>query len=90
MSFLSQVAFFVFPRIVFVLVYLDSDYLQHAYRGLLLPLVGFLFLPITVLAYALLVDVEQTITGIGYLTLIFSIAIDLGSLFVSASNRGRK
>ena len=89
MSDLSQVAFLVFPRVVLLLVYLDSDYVQNAYRGLLFPLIGFLFLPLTVLAYALLVDIEQTTTGIGYLVLIGSLTIDLGSIFVGFSNRRR-
>ena len=87
MSYLSQIAFLVFPRVVLVLVYLDSDYVQNAYRGLLFPLIGFLFLPLTILAYALLVDIEQSSTGVGYLVLIGSVAVDLGSIFVGVSNR---
>ena len=87
MSYLSQIAFLVFPRVVLLLVYLDSDYVQNAYRGLLFPLIGFLFLPLTVLAYALLVDIEQSSTGVGYLVLIGSVAVDLGSIFVGVSNR---
>ena len=89
MSYLSQVAFLVFPRVVLLLVYLDSDYVQNAYRGLLFPLIGFLFLPLTVLAYALLVDIEQSSTGVGYLVLIGSVVVDLGSIFVGVSNRRR-
>ena len=89
MSYLSQIAFLVFPRVVLLLVYLDSDYVQNAYRGLLFPLIGFLFLPLTILAYAFLVDIEQSSTGIGYLILIGSLAIDLGSIFVGVSNRRR-
>ena len=89
MSYLSQIAFLVFPRVVLLLVYLDSDYVQNAYRGQLFPLIGFLFLPLTILAYAFLVDIEQSSTGIGYLILIGSLAIDLGSIFVGVSNRRR-
>ena len=91
MSCLSQIVFLVLPRIVLVLVYLNSDYLQQAAnRGLLLPLVGFVFLPLTVLAYALMVDVGQSDTSIGFLLLIISMATDLGSLFVVASHRRRQ
>jgi len=90
-SCLSQIAFLVLPRIVLVLVYLNSDYVQQAaYHGLLLPLVGFVFLPLTVLAYALMVDVGQSTTSIGFLLLIICIATDLGSLFVGASHRRRE
>jgi len=39
-----------FPRIALVLLFLFSNYLQRAYHGLSLLLLGFLFLPFTVLA----------------------------------------
>ena len=78
------------PRIVFVLVHFSYDYVQQAANhGLLLPLVGFVFLPLTVLAYALMVDVAQSDTSIGFLLLIISMATDLGSLLVGASHRRR-
>ena len=79
------------PRIVFVLVYFNYDYVQQAaHKGLLLPLAGFVLLPLTVLAYALLLDVGQATTSVGYLLLMMSIATDLGSLFVGTSNRRRE
>jgi hypothetical protein len=36
-----------FPRVVLVLMFLLSDYLTRAYHGLLVPLLGFIFLPLT-------------------------------------------
>jgi hypothetical protein len=90
MSCLSQIVFIMLPRIVLVLVFLNTTYVQRAANhGLLLPLVGFVFLPLTVLAYALMVDVGQSDTSIGFLLLIISMATDLGSLFVGASHRRR-
>jgi hypothetical protein len=90
-SCLSQIVFLVLPRIVLVLVYLNFDYVQQAaHKGILLPLVGFVVLPLTVLAYALMVDVGQSATSIAYLLLIICIATDLGSLFIGTSNRRRE
>lgn len=90
MSCLSQIVFLVLPRIVLMLVYVNTTSVQRAANhGLLLPLVGFVFLPLTVLAYALMVDVGQSDTSIGFLLLIISMATDLGSLFVGASYRRR-
>ena len=90
MSCLSQIVFIMLPRIVLVLVFLNTTYVQRAANhGLLLPLVGFVFLPLTVLAYALMVDVAQSDTSIGFLLLIISMATDLGSLLVGTSHRRR-
>jgi Zn-dependent protease with chaperone function len=41
-----------FPRIALALLFFFSNYLERAYHGLILPLLGFVFLPITTLAYA--------------------------------------
>ena len=83
MSCLSQIVFLVLPRIVLVLVYLNFDYVQQAaHKGILLQLVGFVVLPLTVLAYALMFDVGQSGTSIAYLLLIICMATDLGGLFL--------
>jgi hypothetical protein len=54
--------------------------LQRAYQGLLLPLLGFLLLPLTMLAYAWMTDTRQSIAGINLLILIVVVVIDLGGL----------
>jgi hypothetical protein len=69
-----------FPRIALVLLFLSSNYLQRAYQGLLLPLLGFLFLPLTTLAYAWMTNTHQLIAGINLLILIIAVVIDLGGL----------
>jgi hypothetical protein len=56
------------------------NYLQRAYNGLLLPLLGFLFLPLTALAYAWLRNTRQPIAGLNLLLLIIAVVIDLASL----------
>jgi hypothetical protein len=69
-----------FPRIALVLLFVFSNYLQRAYHGLLLPLLGFLFLPLTTLAYAWMTNTRQPIAGINLLILIIAVVIDLGGL----------
>ena len=40
----------LFPRVVLAVMYLTSTYLQRAFHGeMLLPLLGFIFLPLTTL-----------------------------------------
>jgi len=42
-----------FPRVALVLMWLFSTYLQRAFHGgVLLPILGFLFLPLTTIVYA--------------------------------------
>ena len=69
-----------FPRIALVLLFLFSNYLQRAYHGLILPLLGFLFLPLTKLAYAWMTNTRQPLAGINLLILIVAVVIDLGGL----------
>ena len=77
---LLLIVFLAFPRIALVLLYLTSNYLQRAYHGLLFPLLGFLFLPLTTLAYAWMTNTRQPIAGINLLILIVAVVIDLGGL----------
>jgi hypothetical protein len=69
-----------FPRIVLVVLLLLTTYLERAYHGLLLPLLGFLFVPLTTLAYAWMVNTGQPIAGINLLILVVAVAIDLGGI----------
>jgi hypothetical protein len=77
---LVLIVFLAFPRIALVWLFFTSNYLQRAYDGLLLPLLGFLFLPLTTLAYAWMTNTRQPVAGINLLILIIAVAIDLGGL----------
>ena len=87
---LVLIVLLAFPRIALVLIFLFSNYLQRAYHGLLLPLIGFLFLPLTTLAYAWMVNTRQPIAGINLVILVIAVVIDLGGLGHGASRRRRE
>jgi hypothetical protein len=87
---LLLVLFLAFPRIALVLLFLFSNYLQHAYNGLLVPFVGFLFLPLTTLAYAWMANTGRPTTGVNLLILIIAVVIDLSSLGGGAYRRRRE
>ena len=72
--------FVAFPRIALLLVFLLSNYLQRAYNGLLLPILGFIFLPLTTLVYAWMANTHQVIAGINLVILIIAVVIDVGGL----------
>jgi hypothetical protein len=70
-----------FPRVALALLFFMSNYLQRAFHGMmLLPVLGFLFLPLTTLAYAWMVNTHQAIAGINVIILIIAVLIDAGGL----------
>ena len=77
---LLLIVFLAFPRIALAVLFFTSNYLERAYHGLLVPLLGFLFLPLTTLAYAWMMNTRQPVAGMNLLILIIAVAIDLGGL----------
>ena len=69
-----------FPRVILVLMFFLSNYLQRAYHEMLIPLLGFFFLPLTTLAYAWMVNNHQAIAGVNLLILVIAAVIDAGGL----------
>jgi hypothetical protein len=69
-----------FPRVILALLFFFSTYLQRAYHGLLIPLLGFFFLPITTLVYAWMVNNHMAIAGANLLILVIAVVIDAGGL----------
>ncbi|HLW76544.1 MAG TPA: hypothetical protein VKS01_06150 [Bryobacteraceae bacterium] len=78
-----------FPRIILAVLFFFTGYLEHAYHGLLIPVVGFIFLPLTTLVYAWMVNTHQTIEGVNLLLLIVAVVIDVGGLGGGARHRAR-
>jgi hypothetical protein len=70
-----------FPRIVLAVMFFTSNYLQRAYSGgLIVPIVGFIFLPLTTLAYAWMINSHLPIVGVNLVILIVAVIIDVGGL----------
>ena len=67
---------FFFPRIVIVLLYLFTDWWKASFDGILIPLLGFFFLPLTTLWYGISeAFFDGSIQTIG---LIVAVLMDLG------------
>lgn len=79
-----------FPRIVLAILFLFSNYLQHAYHGILLPLLGFIFLPLTTLCYAWMINSGMPVEGINLLILVIAVLIDAGGLGGGEYHRRRR
>ena len=79
-----------FPRIFLIGMFLLSNYLERAYHGYILPILGFIFLPITTITYAWLSNTHRPIEGIYLIVLIIAVLIDAGGLGGGAYHRGRR
>jgi len=80
-----------FPRLAIILVWLFSAYLQQAYITVLWPVLGFIFLPLTTLAYAWAwhQNNAQPFQGLGMALIIIAALFDLG-LLGGGARSGRK
>ena len=90
MGCLVLIVFLAFPRIALVLLFVFSNFLQRAYHGLILPLLGFLFLPLTTLVYAWMANTRMPIAGINLLILVIAVVIDLGGMGGGEYHRRRR
>jgi hypothetical protein len=77
---LLLILFVAFPRIALLLLFFLTTYLQHAFQSLLVLLIGFLFLPLTTLVYAWMVNSHMPVIGLNLIILIIAVIVDIGSL----------
>jgi hypothetical protein len=80
----------VFPRLVLAVMFLTSTYLQRAYHSLLILILGFVFLPLTTIVYAWMVNSHMPMEGINLVYLLVAVIIDLGGLGGGESHRRRR
>lgn len=88
---LLVVVILLFPRVTLALLWFFSTYLQRAFHGgVLPPLLGFLFLPVTTIVYAWELNNGMPTAGINLLWLLIAVIIDLGGLGGGARHRSRR
>jgi hypothetical protein len=87
---LILILFIAFPRVVLVGMFLLSNYLQRAYHGILIPILGFFFLPLTTIVYAWMVNNGMPLEGLNVIILIVSVLIDVGGLGGGEYHRRRR
>jgi hypothetical protein len=79
----------LFPRIALALLFFFSSYLERAYHGIIIPILGFLFLPLTTIVYAWMLNNNVPTAGVNLVWLLLAVLIDLGSLGGGYSRRRR-
>jgi len=77
------------PRVAIVLVVVFSDYIGRAYETAIWPLLGFLLMPLTTLAYAWAINSNGSVAGLYLAVVVVAVLIDLGIFGKSASHRRR-
>ena len=77
------------PRFAIILVVIFSNYIGRAYQTTLWPLIGFLVMPMTTLAYAWAINSRGSVTGFHMVVVVLAVLLDLGLVGGSASRRRR-
>lgn len=79
------------PRFIIILLALFTEYMSQAYDTVLWPVLGWVFLPYTTLAYAFCWHQNSgEISGIYILVMAIGVILDLGSMGGGASSRRKK
>lgn len=87
---LVLIILFLGPRVGLLALWLFSNYLEKPFDGFLVPLLGFLFLPFTTLAYAWAINSNGSVSGIYMAVLILAVLVDLGVVGGGARQKGRQ
>jgi hypothetical protein len=79
-----------FPRLALLLVFFFSNYLGRAYDTILVPLLGFLLMPLTTLAYAWAINSGGSVEGAYLVVVVLAVLLDLGLLGGGEASRRRR
>ncbi|HET7418467.1 MAG TPA: hypothetical protein VFJ61_12670 [Solirubrobacterales bacterium] len=77
---------FLSPRLALFAIFLFTDLLSRAFDSWFVPLLGFFLLPWTTLAYAVMWNSSDRVSGFEWFIVILAFVIDLGSY----ASRGRQ
>ncbi len=69
-----------FPRIAILLLYFLTTFFNGVYETILLPLLGFLFMPVTLLAFTWLTKSGNPVDAFYLIVMIVAVVLDLGLL----------
>ncbi|MEO7142615.1 MAG: hypothetical protein ABI165_03850 [Bryobacteraceae bacterium] len=78
------------PRVVIVLLYLFSSFFAKAYESILFLALGFIFLPLTTIAYAWAINVHNAVDGVYLVVVIVAVLADLGLIGSHEAARRRR
>jgi hypothetical protein len=77
------------PRLALALVWLFTNLVDRAFNGALVPVLGFVFLPLTTLFYVLAYNPVGGVTGVGWLLVAIGLLFDIGAYGGAVRQRSR-
>lgn len=87
--FIAGIAFF-FPRLVLILLFIFSSFLSSAFQTVLWPVLGFIFMPYTTLAYAGAMNYGGgSVSGMWLIIVVIAVLLDLGVIGGSGASASR-
>lgn len=85
---LLAVLVLLFPRVAILLLYFFSNFFTGIYDTILIPLLGFIFMPLTLLAYTWLTSIRQPVDVMYIVVMFIAVIVDLG--LVGGAHRSRR
>ena len=80
-----------FPRVAIVLLWLFTNFFTGVYNNLIIPILGFLFLPLTLIVYTYLQRGQPgALSTQGLIFVFIAVIIDLGLLGGGTFGRSRR
>ncbi len=79
-----------FPRIAILLLFFFSNYFVRPFHSVLLLLLGFLFLPLTTIVYAWMLNAGYPIAGVYLIPIVIAAFADIGLLSGGEYSRRRR
>lgn len=67
-----------FPRLAIVLLWLFTNFFNGVYHGIIIPVLGFLFLPLTLIVYTYFGGPRSSMNGQELVFLGIAVILDLG------------
>jgi len=78
------------PRLFIAVLFVFTNYLNRAYGSFVWPLLGFFFMPWTVLAYAWARNAHGSVSGIYLVAVVAAVLVDVSSHGGGARYRRRR
>jgi hypothetical protein len=78
------------PRLVLLFVWIFTNLVDRAFDTWIAPLIGLLVLPYTTLAYVLLYQPGNGVTGFGWVLVVGALLFDIGQWSGGWYGRGRR
>ncbi len=84
---LLTILIIAFPRVAIVLLYLFTNFFTHTYTSIIAPILGFIFLPLTLIAYTYFLNAHIPMNITSFVILFITVILDLGLVGGAARRR---